>query len=190
MAAAAAEHPFFTIGHSTRPIETFVGLLRCGNVDTVVDVRTIPRSRHNPQYNGDVLAAALGAHGTGYVRIAELGGRRGRVPGVSPDVNGAWEHQAFHNYADYALTSDDFRRGLDQLLALGSEKRVAIMCAEAVWWRCHRRIIADYLLMGGERVIHLMDADRIEPAELTEFAQQEREAVVYPTKSPTFPFDG
>ena len=154
----------------------------------VVDVRTIPRSRHNPQYNADTLGDALAAHGVGYGRIAELGGRRGRVPGVLPDVNGAWEHPAFHNYADYALTSPDFKRGLDRLVALGRERRVAVMCAEAVWWRCHRRIIADWLLARGEQVFHLMDTDRVEPAKLTETARRQGDAVAYPTDSPSLPF--
>lgn len=180
--------PFFTIGHSTRPIEAFADLLGCGDVGIVIDVRTIPRSRHNPQYNGDTLGEALAGYGIGYARIAELGGRRGRVPGVSPDVNGAWQHPAFHNYADYALTSDDFRHGLGELIAFGRERPIAIMCAEAVWWRCHRRIIADYLLARGEQVFHLMDTHRVEPAAMTDTARPKGDAVVYPTDSPQLPF--
>ena len=179
--------PFFTIGHSTRTIEQLVDLLRVGEVRTLVDVRTIPRSRHNPQYNEDVLGESLGGYQIGYTRIAELGGRRSRVPGVPPDVNGWWDNQSFHNYADYALTSPDFRRGLDQLIALGSEQRVAIMCAESVWWRCHRRIVADYLLAGGELVFHLMGEDRVEPARLSEAAQAKGEGLAYPTKAPHLP---
>lgn len=181
-------NPFFTIGHSTRTIEAFAALLGRGDVALVADVRTIPKSRHNPQYNTDTLGEALAGYGVGYTRIAELGGRRGRVPGISPDVNGAWEHPAFHNYADYALTSGDFRRGFDRLIGLGRERCVAIMCAEAVWWRCHRRIIADYLLASGEQVFHLMDTDRVEPAKLTETAHPQGNAVVYPTASPHLPF--
>ena len=162
--------PFFTIGHSTRPVNEFVDLLESQHVRLVVDVRTIPRSRANPQYNGDVFAKALAQHHVGYERIAALGGLRGRKHDIPPSVNAFWQNQSFHNYADYALT-EEFRAGLAQLRVLGHERRSAIMCAEAVWWRCHRRIIADYLLAAGETVFHILGQDRIEPARLTDAAR-------------------
>ena len=163
-------HPFHTIGHSTRTIEEFVAMLRGAEVTMVVDVRTVPRSRTNPQYNRDALPNALAAFGIGYEHIAALGGLRGKTRDVPPDVNGFWENASFHNYADYAM-GEDFRAGLARLRELGSKQRCAIMCAEAVWWRCHRRIISDYLLAEGETVVHLMGAGHIAPAHLTEAAQ-------------------
>lgn len=159
-------HPFFTIGHSTRSIDDFVALLKDAEVRLVVDVRTVPRSRTNPQYNRDVLPDTLAAFQIGYEHIAALGGLRGHKQDVAPDVNAFWTNQSFHNYADYAMT-EAFRAGLARLRALGRERRCAIMCAEAVWWRCHRRIIADYLLSEGETVLHILSADRIAPATLT-----------------------
>jgi len=171
--------PIFTIGHSTRSIPEFVDILRAGPADLVVDVRTVPKSRRNPQYNEGVLAAELEPWQIGYARIAALGGLRGRSRDVPPEVNGYWENQSFHNYADYAL-SDEFAAALDQLLELSAGRRAAIMCAEAVWWRCHRRIIADYLLARGRTVIHLMGAGRTEPARLTPGADVRDGRIDYP----------
>ena len=171
--------PFFTIGHSTRQIPEFVDLLRAGPVALVVDVRTVPRSRTNPQYNQDVLGETLAPYQIGYTRIAELGGLRGRAHDVPPETNDWWENRSFHNYADHAL-SDAFARGLDALIALGRERRTAVMCSEAVWWRCHRRIIADYLLARGEAVFHLMGTDRVEPARMSEAARPEGDILTYP----------
>jgi uncharacterized protein (DUF488 family) len=168
-----------TIGHSTRPIAEFVEILRNSGVDLVVDVRTVPRSRNNPQYNFDVLPGELVSSHIGYERIGELGGLRGRSRTVPPDVNGFWTNQSFHNYADYAL-SDEFEHGLQHLTALAARNRVAIMCAEAVWWRCHRRIIADYLLVFGWNVVHLMGDDRSEPARITPVARERDGHLVYP----------
>ena len=173
------EQPIFTIGHSTRSIPEFVDLLRRGPAEFVVDVRTVPRSRHNPQYNEDVLGSELAAYQIGYRRMADLGGLRGRSPEVPPNVNAFWDNQSFHNYADYAL-SDRFAAALAELLQLSSERRCAIMCAEAVWWRCHRRIIADYCLVRGRSVFHLMGGDRLEPARLTPAARIDGDALTYP----------
>ena len=172
--------PFFTIGHSTRTIEAFVELLRAGGVGMVVDVRTVPRSRTNPHYDEDALGGALAEYQIGHTRIGALGGLRKREQSVAPEVNGWWENRSFHNYADHAL-SDEFGRGLDALVALGRERRVAAMCSEAVWWRCHRRIISDWLIARGERVFHLMGADRVEPAALSSGARAEGGAVTYPS---------
>jgi uncharacterized protein (DUF488 family) len=171
--------PLFTIGHSTRTIPEFVEILRLGGVDYVVDVRTIPRSRTNPQYNLDALAEALAEYQIGHCRIAALGGLRGRTQAVAPEVNAYWQNRSFHNYADHAL-SDEFAVGLDELLALSADRNVAVMCSEAVWWRCHRRIIADYALLRGLPVFHLMSTTKMEPAKMTPGAREEDGRLVYP----------
>jgi uncharacterized protein (DUF488 family) len=148
-------------------------------VRQVIDVRTVPRSRINPQYNADVLGEELEPWSIAYDRIAGLGGLRGRSHDVPREVNGYWENQSFHNYADYAL-SPAFEAALDDLLAKARNTPTAIMCSEAVWWRCHRRIIADYLLSRGLTVLHLMGAGRIEPATLTPAARERDGHLVYP----------
>jgi uncharacterized protein (DUF488 family) len=157
---------YYTVGHSTRGLDEFAGLLGRADVDLVVDVRTIPRSRTNPAYNRDALPANLAPFGIGYEHVAELGGLRGKARQVPEAVNAFWQNKSFHNYADYAL-SEPFEQGLSRLIALGAGRHCAIMCSEAVWWRCHRRIIADYLIQRGRQVIHLMGSDRMEPARLT-----------------------
>ncbi|MGB8039199.1 MAG: DUF488 domain-containing protein [Pseudolabrys sp.] len=172
---------FFTIGHSTRSIEEFVGLLRSVGVRFLVDVRTVPRSRRNPQFNREVLPATLADFEIGYEHLAALGGLRGHKRDVPTAVNGFWQNQSFHNYADYAMT-EQFRVGLDRLRYLGNQNPSAIMCAEAVWWQCHRRIIADYLMAADEIVFHIMGADRVERAEITEGAKREPGGILtYPT---------
>jgi len=158
--------PFFTIGHSTRPITNFMELLKEADVGLVVDVRTVPRSRTNPQYNADTLSRSLIASQIEYEHIAALGGLRRRAFNVPPQVNAFWEKQSFHNYADYAL-GEGFRAGLSRLRDLGQARRCAIMCAEAVWWRCHRRIIADYLMSAGEAVFHILAPHHTEKAQMT-----------------------
>ncbi len=175
----SAATPVFTIGHSTRSIAEFVDILAGGKVKLIVDVRTVPRSRTNPQYNGDVLPAELEPFGVGYARIAELGGLRGRSQDVPPQVNGFWENRSFHNYADYAM-SPAFRSGLKQLCERAEKQVTAIMCSEAVWWRCHRRIIADYLLCGGRQVFHLMGPGRIDPSSMTPAAVPASGHLTYP----------
>jgi uncharacterized protein (DUF488 family) len=171
---------FYTIGHARHSIDAFVALLNSAGVDCVADVRAFPRSRSNPQFNIETLAPALAQFGIGYEHVAELGGRRGRQPDVPPRRNALWTNRSFHNYADYAA-SDAFRAGLARLTALGRRRRCAIMCAEAVWWRCHRRIIADYLLARGERVLHILPGGRIAPAQRTPGARRRRDATLaYP----------
>jgi uncharacterized protein (DUF488 family) len=167
--ATLMAHPFFTIGHSTRPVNEFIDLLKGAQIALLVDVRSVPRSRTNPQYNCDILPETLARSAIGYEHMAALGGLRARQD-VPPDVNAFWQNQSFHNFADYALTGA-FQSGLARLRALGHERRCAIMCAEAVWWRCHRRIIADYLIAAGETVFHILSADRVEPARMTEAAK-------------------
>jgi uncharacterized protein (DUF488 family) len=171
--------PIYTIGHSTRTIDEFVDLLRRGPARLVVDVRTVPRSRTNPQYNSDTVGESLAGFQVGYARIAELGGLRGRAREVDPDINAFWQNRSFHNYADYAL-SDSFADGLDQLIVRADEQPTAIMCSEAVWWRCHRRIIADYLLMRGRPVFHLMGRDHVVPASMTPAAREQGGRLTYP----------
>lgn len=161
--------PIFTIGHSTLGIDDFVALLQGGDVRRVIDIRTITRSRTNPQFNQATLPDALAPFGIGYEHIAALGGRRGRSRDVAPEVNGFWDNQSFHNYADYAL-HPAYLEGLTELREKAQRERVAIMCAEAVWWRCHRRIVADWLIAAGESVRHIMSS-RIEPARLNAGAE-------------------
>ena len=179
------EHRFFTIGHSTRSVGEFVGLLRPQEVKLIIDVRTIPRSRTNPQYNAANLAKALSECEIGYEHIAELGGLRGKKRDVPAEVNSFWKNQSFHNYADYAM-SDEFRSSLARLRELGHGTTCAIMCAEAVWWRCHRRIIADYLIAAGETVFHIMATNHVALASLTPVALLTvRGTLSYPDRLPS-----
>jgi uncharacterized protein (DUF488 family) len=171
----------FTIGHSTRPIAEFLALLQQVAVDLLVDVRSIPRSRTNPQFNADALPETLAAAGISYQHLPALGGLRHRKKGATPSLNTFWQVAAFRNYADYAAT-EAFRTGLNELRALSRDNCCAIMCAEAVWWRCHRRIIADYLLMQGVPVMHIMGLDKIDPAKLTPGARAQPDGtLLYPT---------
>ncbi len=171
--------PLFTIGHSTRTTPDFVNLLRVGEVAMVMDIRTVTRSRTNPQYNEVDLAAALAQYQIAHGRIAALRGLRSRVREVPSDVNGWWKNRSFHNYADHAL-SREFRTGLEELVMLRRSRRTAIMCSEAVWWRCHRRIVADHLIAAGEAVFHLMDESRADPAHMSEGASLANGIVTYP----------
>ena len=174
------EFPVFTIGHSTRAIPEFAELLKAGDVRLVVDVRKMARSRSNPQYNEDFLADGLAPYQIGYMRIAELGGLR-KKSAVGQDVNAYWQNRSFHNYADYAL-SEEFNTGLNRLLEISAEKITAIMCAEAVWWRCHRRIIADYLIHRGRDVFHLMSVGQVPRAALSEAAVPAADGLHYPAQ--------
>src|SRR3954471_20965113 len=170
--------PVFTIGHSTRTIPEFVALLRAGDVRLVVDIRRMPRSRRNPQFNEEALPGELAAYQIGHLRIAALGGLRTKSE-VAPVVNRFWTNASFHNYADYAL-SEGYRDGFEHLLDLAARQRTAIMCAEAVWWRCHRRIVADYLMLAGRPVFHLMGKDQVQTAKLSEAAVPAADGVHYP----------
>jgi hypothetical protein len=175
---------FFTIGHSTRTIVEFVDLLRESGVDLVIDVRSMPRSRTNPQFNQQSLPEALAPWQIGYEHIAELGGLRGKPRGAGPSPNTYWRVRGFRNYADYALTAP-FAAGLARLRERGGEHRCVMMCAEAVWWRCHRRIIADYLLASGGQVKHILGKSHVNVASLTPGAVVCNDGtVVYPAESP------
>jgi uncharacterized protein (DUF488 family) len=172
--------PFFTIGHSTRSVDDFVALLTAHDIKLVVDVRAIPRSRTNPQYNSKVFSEALSEFQLDYQHIAALGGLRGRTAGVPKEANALWKNQSFHNYADYA-TSKEFLSGLKELRERGHATTCVIMCSEAVWWRCHRRIIADYLIAAGEMVFHILGPKAVDQAHLTEGARVGADdTVLYP----------
>ncbi|MDX1425082.1 MAG: DUF488 domain-containing protein [Kiloniellales bacterium] len=168
----------YTIGHSTRAREELIALLTESGVRCLRDVRAYPRSRTNPQFNADVLAAALGEVGIDYRHMKALGGRRGPQDLARPSPNGLWREAAFRNYADYAL-SPAFAEAFEELRATARARRTAVMCAEAVWWRCHRRIIADYLLAAGEEVRHILAPGKIEPASLTAGAAPQPDGTVH-----------
>jgi uncharacterized protein (DUF488 family) len=144
----------------------------------------MPRSRTNPQFNQETLAVTLATYQIGYEHIGELGGLRGKLRGAETSPNTYWQVRSFRNYADYALTVP-FATGLTRLRERGAEQRCVFMCAEAVWWRCHRRIIADYLLAAGERVIHILGKSHVDVASLTPGAVVRYDGtVVYPAQDP------
>jgi uncharacterized protein (DUF488 family) len=165
-----------TIGHSTRPIEEFIAMLRGHGVARVVDVRSVPRSRHNPQFNADVLASALAAAGIGYTHQPGLGGLR-HPARDSP--NTGWRNASFRGFADYMQTPA-FEKALGDLLEQASREPVVLMCAEAVPWRCHRSLIADALLARGVRAEHILTPGRPQAHELTPFAKVLGLRVTYP----------
>ena len=174
---------FFTIGHSTRTIAEFSELLRGSEVGLVIDVRSMPRSRTNPQFNEQRLPEELRPWKIGYEHVAELGGLRRKSRDKDTSPNQYWRVSNFRNYADYALTPP-FASGLARLRERGIRNRCAIMCAEAVWWRCHRRIIADYLLAAGDDVMHILSANHVDKAILTPGAVVRSEkTIVYPAES-------
>jgi uncharacterized protein (DUF488 family) len=179
---------FFTVGHSTRSFEEFLALLREAGIARLIDVRTIPRSRRNPQFGTERLAEQLSANGIVYEHMPALGGLRKKQP-VDKAVNGYWRNASFHNYADYAL-SREFREALQQLRAKGERERCAVMCAEAHYSQCHRQLIADHLLGAGETVFHIVKAGQIVEAKLSAGARAGRDGVVtYPgdTQGSLFP---
>lgn len=169
----------FTIGHSTRSWPDFIDILHHFAIANVVDVRRLPGSRKYPQFDQDRMRTALAAEHIDYTHIAALGGRRKRQCAPEDSPNGLWRNVSFRHYADYAL-SDAFVRGLAQLLELAQTQRVVIMCAEAVWWRCHRRIITDHLLARGIQVRHIMDKHKAPVATMTPGACIRQDVVVYP----------
>jgi Uncharacterized conserved protein len=166
----------FTVGHSTHPIEDFVRLLEAHSVEQIVDVRTIAKSRHNPQFGEDQLRVSLPEHGIEYRRLESLGGLRHTT---RESVNGAWKNASFRGYADYMQT-DDFASGLDQLLELARNKPSAIMCAEAVPWRCHRSLIGDALTKKGWSVLDIMSPTSAVKHRLTPFLKMKKGQLTYP----------
>ncbi len=160
---------FYTIGHSNRDIATVLEMLTDAGIGLLADVRAFPGSRSNPDFNIEDFPSALQKHGIEYRHFEGLGGRRKRQTGVDDAVNGNWRVQSFHNYADYAL-GRCFQTALRELERLGEMVSIALMCSEAVWWRCHRRIIADYLLARDHEVVHLMAPGRTQVAKLNDGA--------------------
>ncbi|MGB9330598.1 MAG: DUF488 domain-containing protein [Steroidobacteraceae bacterium] len=151
---SSAPTTIWTIGHSTRALEKFLSLLAGSGIEAIADVRSFPGSRRYPQYGKEALAATLAAHASGYHWLPALGGRRRALPD-SP--NTAWRNASFRGYADY-MSSTEFARGLAELLEVSNKARTAIMCSEALWWRCHRSMIADALCVRGIKVVHILDA--------------------------------
>jgi len=178
-----AAREFFTIGHSTLKLDEFRALLADHGVTQLVDVRKLAGSRRYPQFNADTLEPALAADGVTMLRFEALTGRRPVSTTVPFETNAWWQNRSFHNYADHAL-SQDFRDALAALREEGAGRRTAVMCSEAVWWRCHRRIIADYLLAAGEEVHHILGPGQVKPAELS------AGAVLAPNGRITYPADG
>lgn len=181
MTEAATVH---TIGHSTRTVAELMSLLRENGVELLIDIRTMPRSRMNPQFNADTLPASLAAGGLAYRHLAALGGLRHHAKGAPPSPNTLWRSAPFRNYADYAMT-DAFAHGLDALCALAETQHCAIMCAEAVWWQCHRRIVTDYLLQRGLTVLHIMGPGKTDPASLTPGAAAQADGTILYAKAAT-----
>ena len=169
--------PVLTVGHSTHPPEALVALLRGAGVELVADVRRHPGSRRLPHVRADALRELLAQGGVGCEHLEALGGRRRPVPG---SVNDGWEHEAFRGYADW-MASADFAAGLARLEALAAERRTAVMCAEAPWWRCHRRLVCDALLVRGWAVRHILPDGSLADHELTAFAVADGERITYPS---------
>ena len=167
-----------TIGHSTRTIQEFTGLLQENGATRVADVRTVPRSRHNPQFDRASLPGALMKAGLGYVHLPLLGGLRRTRPD-SP--NTGWRNASFRGYADY-MQMPEFAEGLEELLRLANQDRIVVMCAEAVPWRCHRSLIADALLVRGIRVEHILTGTRRQIHTLTPFAKVQGTTITYPAE--------
>ena len=171
----------FTIGHSTRPWEEFRDLLRAHGIQRVIDVRTLPRSRHNPQFNRETLSAKLRGAKIGYVHLRNLGGLR---HARRDSLNTGWRNSSFRGYADYMQTPE-FDHALQRLIKLGRQKKSAIMCAEAVPWRCHRSLIADALTIRGIPVAHIVSTAKPRMHSLTPFAKIRGHSITYPPPQTT-----
>jgi uncharacterized protein (DUF488 family) len=169
----------FTIGHSTRPLQDFIDLIAGYEIELVVDVRSVPRSRRNPQFNRETFPAALRAAGIGYEHAADLGGFRRAGP-ASP--NAGWRNASFRGYADYMQTAA-FIASLERVMELAQSRRLVLMCAEAVPWRCHRSLIADALVVRGIRVKEIVSAKRAQAHAVTSFAQVDGTAITYPPQT-------
>ncbi len=167
----------YAIGHSTRKIQEFIEILRAHDVDNLVDIRTIPKSRHNPQFNGSDLALSLCSTGIGYIHLKELGGLRRPA---KDSKNTGWRNASFRGFADYMQT-EGFEAGLEKLGRLAKEKRIAMMCAEGSPFRCHRSLVADALTVRGGKVIHIASRGEGRPHRLTPFARVKGTALSYPT---------
>ena len=177
--SAGRAHIVFTIGHSTRPLQDFIDLIAGYEIELVVDVRSVPRSRRNPQFNRETFPAALRAAGIGYEHAADLGGFRRAGP-ASP--NAGWRNASFRGYADYMQTAA-FIASLERVMELAQSRRLVLMCAEAVPWRCHRSLIADALVVRGIRVKEIVSAKRAQAHTVTSFAQVDGTAITYPPQT-------
>jgi uncharacterized protein (DUF488 family) len=166
----------WTIGHSTKPIDEFLALLKAHGIQQLIDVRTIPRSRHNPQYNNEALSKSLGDEDLSYKHMPKLGGLR---KPKKDSINTGWRNESFRGYADYMQT-DGFQRALEELITYGTGKKTAIMCAEALPWRCHRSLIADALTIRGWEVRHIMSETKADRHKLASFAAVENGELRYP----------
>ena len=174
----------YTIGHSSRSAAELIHLLKGENVDLLMDVRRFPRSRRHPQFNVETLPAILAAEAIDYCHLEALGGRRRRSLAAEASPNAGWRHEGFRNYADYAMTAL-FRLALDAVVAGAARQVPAIMCAEALWWQCHRRIISDYLLARDVDVIHILGPGETKPAALTPGAEPQADGTIhYPPPQP------
>jgi uncharacterized protein (DUF488 family) len=172
-----ADHvTILTVGHSTRSLESFIRLVQAHGVTRVVDVRTIPRSRHNPHFNGDTFPDALRAAGIAYTHMRALGGLR---RGSKDSPNTGWRNSGFRAYADY-MQSPEFDEALNGLIEFARRDRIAIMCAEAIPWRCHRSLISDALAVRGINVEHIMTETRCDPHRITPFAKVDGTRITYP----------
>jgi uncharacterized protein (DUF488 family) len=169
--------PIFTIGHSTRPIDEFIELLRANGVKQLIDIRTIPKSRHNPQFNGDALAKSLRAARIRYLHLKELGGLRRAKP---DSINSGWRNASFRGYADYMQTPE-FAEALERAIELAEARPTALMCAEAVPWRCHRSLVADALLVRGIRALEIVSKAEPKEHKLTPLAHVRGTKITYPS---------
>lgn len=172
----AIHPPIFTIGHSTRPIDEFVELLRANGVKQLIDIRTIPKSRHNPQFNGDALAKSLRAARIRYLHLKELGGLR---RAKSDSINLGWRNAGFRGFADYMQTPE-FVEALERAIKLAEARPTALMCAEAVPWRCHRSLVADALLVRGIPALEIIGPAKPKEHKLTPFAHVRGVKITYP----------
>ena len=173
----------FTVGHSTLPIERFIALLQTYGVKRLVDIRTMPRSRHNPQFNDTSLAESLTARQIEYVHIQALGGLR---PAHKDSPNTGWRNEGFRGYADY-MQGEEFRDALETLIRMSRQERAAIMCAEAVPWRCHRSLVADALSVRGIPAVEILSESSYRMHKLTPFARVEGTRITYPPGQATLP---
>lgn len=168
---------FYTLGHGTRSFEELQAILDEYGIGLLADVRSFPRSRTNPQFDREELVDRLPEHGVAYEHLEDLGGYRDTELPDAP--NAAWNNDSFRAYADYAL-ADEFQAALAELIEFGTSQTVAFMCSETVYWRCHRRIVSDWLLARGHGVVHVFDVDRADEHSLTRFATVEDGTVTYP----------
>lgn len=179
----------FTIGHSNHSLDAFLALLQQHRIETLVDIRRFPGSKRHPQFSRESLSAALQAQGIEYLWLEALGGRRQRQKDGPPSPNEGLRHPSFRNYADYMLT-DGFRQGVAKLLEIAEVRRTALMCAEALFWRCHRRLVSDYLTANGVGVQHIFPNGEVKPHEMTPEARVENGTVTYPGPPTLFDVEG